>query len=191
MTAGLLLTGGASERMGIAKAELLLGGERLADRGARVLTAVCAPVVELGPGYSSLPAVVEDPPGEGPLAALVTGARELTESGRAGPVIVLAVDFPFVDAPLLRLLDDHRPAAITAPVAEGKAQSCCARYAPEALALAAQLYAEGERSLRALFARSPVDLIAEAHWRAVAPAHALDDIDTPDDLARHGLARPG
>lgn len=58
--AGLLLTGGASRRMGADKALLEIGGRRLADRGASVLAAVCHPVLEVGPGVSGLPAVRED-----------------------------------------------------------------------------------------------------------------------------------
>ncbi len=177
--------------MGFDKAALLLDGERLADRAARVLTTACEPVLEIGPGHSHLPAVAEEPPGQGPLAALVTGAREQRARGHSGALILLAVDLPFVDAPLLQLLDNRPASEITAPVASGEPQSCCARYAPEALALATRLHAKGERSLRALFASSTVDLVAEADWRAIAPARALDDLDTPDDLARHGLARPG
>jgi len=38
---GLLLTGGASRRFGSPKAELTIDGERLADRGARLLLDVC------------------------------------------------------------------------------------------------------------------------------------------------------
>ena len=54
--AGLLLTGGASRRMGSDKALLEVEGRRMVDRAAAALAAVAAPVVEVGPGWSSLPA---------------------------------------------------------------------------------------------------------------------------------------
>ena len=66
---GLLLTGGASRRMGTDKALIEVDGQRLVDRAAAVLGAVADPVIEVGPGWSELPAVREDPPGSGPLAA--------------------------------------------------------------------------------------------------------------------------
>ena len=59
--AGVLLTGGASRRMGTDKARLVVDGETLAARSARVLAAVCEPVIEVGPGVSGLPAVEEEP----------------------------------------------------------------------------------------------------------------------------------
>src|SRR5918912_556717 len=100
--AGLLLTGGASRRMGTDKALIEVGGQRLVDRAADVLSAVADPVVEVGPGWSHLPAVREDPPGSGPLAALAAGAAALRAAGHDGPVLVLAVDMHRVPAELLR-----------------------------------------------------------------------------------------
>ncbi len=71
--AGVLLTGGASRRMATDKATIVWRGETLAARAARVLTAVCDPVIEVGPGATQLPCVREHPAGSGPLAAFVAG----------------------------------------------------------------------------------------------------------------------
>ena len=46
---GLLLTGGASRRLGTDKATIVWQGETLAVRAAVVLAQVCAPVLEVGP----------------------------------------------------------------------------------------------------------------------------------------------
>jgi molybdopterin-guanine dinucleotide biosynthesis protein A len=172
--------------MGRDKADLVVGGERLADRTARVLTAVCAPVLEVGPGRSPLDAV-RDEPRAGPLAALVTGAEALRARGHDGAVLLLGVDLPFVGAPLLELLANHPAAETVIPVSGGMLQSCCARYAPEALVTAAELVEQGERALHTLLSAVPVAEISEAEWRTVAPADALADLDTPEDLARHGV----
>ena len=43
------------------------------------------------------------------------------------------------------------------------------------------------RSGMGVLSAVPVVEIAEAEWRAVAPADALADLDTPEDLARHGI----
>jgi molybdopterin-guanine dinucleotide biosynthesis protein A len=173
--------------MGRDKANLVVAGERLADRAARVLAAVCDPVVEVGPGHSSLDTVPDSEPRAGPLAALVSGAGALRTRGYDGAVLLLGVDLPFVDAPLLQLIADHPAAETVAPVAGGMRQSCCARYAPAALDTATELVSRGERALHALLSSVPVIEITEHEWRSVAPADALADLDTPDDLARHGV----
>jgi molybdopterin-guanine dinucleotide biosynthesis protein A len=75
--AGLLRTGGASRRMSPGEVPLALGGERLADRGARLLSVVGSRVLEVGPGHTPLPAVREDPPGQGRHAGVAAGALAL------------------------------------------------------------------------------------------------------------------
>lgn len=176
--------------MGVDKAELRRDGERLVDRAARVLTEVCDPVLEVGSGRSALPAIREPTPGEGPLVALVAGAAALAARGATGPVLLLAVDLPFVESPLLAWLADRPGPHTVVPVAGGEPQPCCARYAPDAVATAARLVATGERSLRALLAATAVELVSDEEWGRVAAAAALDDVDTPDDAARLGLSGP-
>jgi molybdopterin-guanine dinucleotide biosynthesis protein A len=175
--------------MGYDKADIVIDEERLADRAARVLATVCDPLVEVGPGRSSLDAVVDDEPRAGPLAALVTGAAALNERGYDGAVLLLGVDLPFVEAPLLQLLVSHPAAETVVPMADGMRQSCCTRYAPDALITGAELVANGERALHALLSVVPVAEVTEAEWRAVAPPDALADLDSPEDLARHGVER--
>jgi molybdenum cofactor guanylyltransferase len=182
--AGVLLTGGTSRRMGIDKATLVLDGETFAVRAARVLAAVCDPVVEVGPAVSGLVSVTEEPRGSGPLTALVAGAAAL---GVRGPVVLLACDLPFVDAPLLRLLAEWPGTATVVPVSGGRAQFACARYGSASLEAAEAALRNGAASLRSA-AEVEVEYVDEQTWRRVAPAHALDDVDTPEDLTRLGLA---
>src|SRR5437868_6031867 len=146
--AALLLTGGASSRMGTDKATLVIGGERLCGRAARLLRAVADPVFEVGPGHTDLPRADEGPERRGPLAAVAAGAAALP----AGvPAIVLAVDMPAVNDALLRALAEHPSAGTVVPVdAEGRLQPLCARYSPAALATAAGLVAAGKRAMAAL-----------------------------------------
>lgn len=183
--AGILLTGGASRRLGRDKATVVVGGRTLAVRAAGTLRAVCRPVVEVGPGVSGLPAAREDPPGRGPLAALVAGREALAAAGWDGPVLLLAVDLPRVGPPLLDLLTRVAPGAAAAvPVHGGARQACCARYGPAALAAARDALDAGERSLRAVLAAVATVEVPEGEWRAVAGADAFEDVDTPADLDR-------
>jgi molybdopterin-guanine dinucleotide biosynthesis protein A len=173
--------------MGYDKADIVVAGERLADRAARVLASVCDPVLEVGPGRSALGARVDDDPRAGPLAALVTGVGALHQRGYDGAVLLFGVDLPFVEAPLLELLVRNPAVGTVVPIAGGMRQSCCARYAAGALRVGAELVANGERALHALLSIVPVVEVTEKEWRAVAPAEAFADVDTPEDLTRHGI----
>jgi molybdenum cofactor guanylyltransferase len=184
--AGILLTGGRSLRMGADKARLRLDGTTLAARADARLAAVCSVVVEVGPGVTARPHITEDPPRTGPLAALAAGGRALHELGWEGPALLLAVDLPNVGVPLLELLRDW-PGAGTAVPEAGRLQPVCARYAPDALLAAASLVTGGVRALHALLDVVEYDVVPETAWRAVAPADAFADIDTPADAARMGI----
>ena len=188
--AGLLLTGGASRRMGSDKALLEVDGQRMVDRAAAVLGEVADPVIEVGPGWSGLPAVREDPPGSGPLAAVCTGVTALRAAGHDGLVLVLAVDMPRVNAEVLRLLAD-RPGPDTAvPRADGHPQVLCARYGPDTLAAADRLLAGGGKSLRLLVedlaagGGDQVGWVEPEEWEPVAGPGVFSDVDTPEDLRR-------
>ena len=185
--AGVLLTGGSSRRLGFDKATVIVGDETVAERAARVLSAVCSPVVEVGPGRSALRAVRESPPGAGPLAGLVAGADALG----ADSIVLLGCDLVRVDRPILALLAHWDGAPSAVPTVDGMPQLVCARYGSDALAAARVLLAAGERSLRALLEAVPIDLVPESRWSTVAGADAFDDLDTPEDLARLGLRAPG
>ncbi|MGQ0826666.1 MAG: molybdenum cofactor guanylyltransferase [Actinomycetota bacterium] len=177
--AGILLTGGASRRLGRDKATLVWRGETLAARAARVLSAVCDPVVEVGSGVSGLRCVREDPPGAGPLAALCAGARAVR--GHA-PLLLLACDMPFVDARLLQLLVDWPGVETAVPVADGRMQFACARLGAAALVTAAAALGRGRSALAAAF-DGDCDSVPESIWRTVAPVNAFADVDTPATLA--------
>ena len=182
--AGVLLTGGASRRMGVDKTRLLVNGETLAARSARVLAAVCDPVVEVGPGVSGLPAVREDPPGAGPLVALLAGVGAL---GRPRSVILLACDLPNISPDLLRLLVEWPGSGTVIPVVDGRFQYACARYGPAAFDEARASLRHGLTSLREI-AGSDCEYVSEADWGRVASALTFADVDTPEDLRRLGLS---
>lgn len=185
---GLLLTGGASRRMGVAKAALEIDGERLADRGARVLAAVCLPVLEVGPGYAGIEAVREDPPGAGPLAAIAAGGRALRARGHDGPALVLAVDLPLVTPEALTFLRDFRGPDSVVPFVAGEPQPLCARYSARALDLAPDAVRAGEDSVRGFLRSLPlVQWVGPRMWGSVADERMFADVDTPEDLVRLGL----
>jgi molybdopterin-guanine dinucleotide biosynthesis protein A len=183
--AGLLLTGGASRRMGRDKASIVLAdGRTCAQTVAARLAQVADPVLEIGPGATGLTAVPDDRPGAGPLAALATGWAALVRSGHSGPVLVLACDLPWVTVPLLELLALASGDGAVVPVVGGRPQPLCARFGPASLDRCQRLVAEGRRSLMALLDATPVVWLGPDVWSEVVDEQCFADMDTPEDLAR-------
>jgi molybdopterin-guanine dinucleotide biosynthesis protein A len=195
--------------MGRDKAALVIDGTQLAERTATLLQLVAGPVIEVGPGFTSLPRTSEHPPGSGPLAATAAGAAELARRDHAGSALVVATDLPRLTPAYLTILADHpvpTPDHSVVPRdAGGRPQPLCARYSATALAMAQSLVAEGQHSMKALLAAVPVTWLdpgppdpgtpdpgtldpsmpVPITWLDHGPLDPspLDDIDTPEDLA--------
>ncbi|MGH9102476.1 MAG: molybdenum cofactor guanylyltransferase [Acidimicrobiales bacterium] len=182
--AGLLLTGGASRRMGTDKASLVVNGLRLAVAAGRALAAVTAPTFELGPGRSELEPVADTAPGKGPLAALAQARGRLGARLADRPAVVLACDLPGVTAELLAYLAEHPGSPSVVPVVGGRPQLLCARWSSAALACAPSLVAGGRLAMRSLLGAAPAVLCHEREWGAIADAGAFADVDEPADLDR-------
>lgn len=99
MTAGAVLCGGASRRMGTDKALVEVDGVPMAERVAGALEAAgCSPVVFVGGDGPLLarfgrPTLPDEWPGEGPLGGVVTAMRAIGDD-----VVVAACDLPWLDA---------------------------------------------------------------------------------------------
>jgi molybdopterin-guanine dinucleotide biosynthesis protein A len=184
MTAGMLLTGGASRRLGTDKASVTIRGITLAAAAGRLLSSVAAPAIEVGDGVSGLASVREAPPGDGPLAAVAAGFRALHASGYDGAALVLATDLPDITVALLELIAGWPGAGAVVPIADGHRQSLCARYPAHAGSLATELLARGERSMQALLRELDVVEVSPEQWNTAAPPSAFFDVDTPADLDR-------
>jgi molybdopterin-guanine dinucleotide biosynthesis protein A len=175
VTAGIALTGGASRRFGRDKATLVhADGETWAARAVALLGAVCDPVIEVGPGHSGAPAVREDPPGGGPVAALLAGVAVV-----GAPVVLLACDHPAMTAAVLDRLA-HHPGSTLVPIVGGRPQYVAARYGPDAVERLRASFAAGDASFRAL----DLATLESFGWCAdfASDAAAFADVDSPDDL---------
>ncbi len=162
-------------------------GPTLASRAAGLLSTVCSPAVEVGPGHTDLPAVVEPSPGEGPLSGLVAGWRALSEAGWYGPVLVLATDLPNLTGQMLHWLAGQPEEGSVVPVARGRVQPLCARYSPADLDTAAVLVAAGKRAMKDLLSVTDPRLATETDWAdAAGGPSVLSDVDTPADLGGAG-----
>ncbi|WP_404390332.1 molybdenum cofactor guanylyltransferase [Humibacillus xanthopallidus] len=179
----LVLTGGASRRMGSHKPSLRVGA---APMVVRVLAAARPrPVLVVGRDDDvpdGIPVLVEDPAGCGPVAAIAAGLGHLPEG--ADVVVVLAADLPFVTSVHLdRLVSavlHHPPTegpAVTTD-ATGRLNWLCSAWRRAALEAAIDRLGDpAGRSMR--------DLAAGLRPVEVADTdHVADDVDTPDDLTR-------
>jgi molybdopterin-guanine dinucleotide biosynthesis protein A len=174
--------------MGRDKAAVVIAGTPLAERTAHLLQLVAEPVIEIGPGFTSLPRTSEQPPGSGPLAAMAAGAAELARCEYVGEVLVVATDLPRLTEAYLLLLARHpvpNPDHSVVPRdATGRPQPLCARYSATAVATAQALAAQGQRSMTALLAAVPITWLTAAGTGTGTGtgADVLRDIDTPEDL---------
>jgi molybdenum cofactor guanylyltransferase len=183
--AGMLLTGGASRRLGVDKSGLDVGDGPLAERTARLLQSVADPCIEVGRGHSTLPLVADLEPGQGPLAAVMSGWAELKKRSWVGPTLVLATDLPFLSHGLLRWLASHPSRRSLVPCDGRHPQTLCARYRAADLDTACDLYRVGARAMTDLLAAIDPRIAPPEEWQAAAGhAFALLDVDTPSDLAR-------
>jgi molybdopterin-guanine dinucleotide biosynthesis protein A len=181
---GIVLTGGASRRMGRDKALLPVGvpptplavrvAGALRDGGCPDITCVggdLAALAELG-----LTAVPDDHPGEGPLGGVLTGLRVASLPA----VVVLACDLPAIDGAavraLIRGLTDHPGASVAVPLLDGRLQVHAAAFRRTAGPSLAVAFEGGERSLTRAIAG--LEIVTVTH---VDPS-ALADVDSPGDL---------
>lgn len=185
--AGLLLSGGASRRMGVDKASIRVGGQPAASRAATLLSSVADPVWEVGPSHCHLPHVLEDPPGSGPVGAVAAGWQALTAAGHRGPVLVLACDLPLMTTRLLRWLAEVPTKSTVIPVVEGRAQPLCSRWSAADLHRLVELFAGGYRAFKTMYENLDIAFVDEREWGAAASARIFTDTDAPEDLERLGI----
>jgi molybdopterin-guanine dinucleotide biosynthesis protein A len=189
----VVLTGGRSSRLGgVYKPGLRIGGRTMVEG---VLAAVrdADRTIVVGPAARDIPVDLvtrEEPPGGGPVAALVAGLVGV----RAPMVAVLAADLPFLDAATVRMLREalaaERGAAAALPVdAEGRDQLLCSVWRTVALRAAlGKVGGPAGLPLRAVLAaaRGPVVRVA-GNGDGLPPWF---DCDTPADLAAAREWRP-
>lgn len=187
---GILLTGGASTRFGSDKSLIVIEGEPLAARLGRLLAATTAAAVEVGPGRSGLPALTEDPPGHGPLPALLAGWHALcagAEGASLDGALVLACDLPRLDEQACRRLLAPPADRSVVPVIAARPQLLATRWSSTSLDAAPALLARAPgRSLpvAALLGCGPVLFLHPPALGGAGACDALSDADFPADVER-------
>ena len=179
----VVLAGGESSRMGIAKATLELAGIPLAERALRPLRAAGLEVALVAKEGDSLPALdapvwIEARPERHPLA----GILEALERGGGRAVLVCACDMPFVTAELVAHLAARHGTAV--PEAGGRLHPLLARYEPAAAGALGEALAT-RASLHQAVRQAGAEIVPESEIaRCGDPGRLLFNVNTPADLAR-------
>jgi molybdopterin-guanine dinucleotide biosynthesis protein A len=180
-TAGFVLAGGQSRRMGTDKALLPYKSGTLLSHVAAQVAAAAGSVFIISPAgrYDGLqlPVVQDAYPGFGPVGGIVTALRQ----GHALNLIT-ACDLPGLDCTLLlELLDSarthHSEVDAIIPSYEGSSQPLCGVYLRSALPRFEQAVAEGMHRLQSVIAEIRTAFIEVSHdnW--------FVNVNTPDDWA--------
>lgn len=178
---GLLLTGGASQRMRQDKAALAYRGEPQLLRAWRLLTAVTERAFVSvrdsqrdDPLRSGLPQIVDSYDAVGPAAGILSAQDRYPDAAW----LVLACDLPLLDAGTLKQLIEARDASADATVFtsshDGLPEPLCAIWEPSSHTLLKQRYEAGSYCPRKALLQSRIVQLP-------APGAALDNVNTPEE----------
>ncbi len=154
---GFVLAGGASRRMGVDKATLVLGHETLIGRELRLLRFICRFVAVIGPASKlsglDVPVFADEMPGRGPLGGIYTGLRRT----RTEFNLFMSCDLPFMESRLLGFLCDRAletEADVTlAQSSDKRLQPLCAVYRRRALTAVRTTLDSGDGKVSRFFPR--------------------------------------
>jgi molybdopterin-guanine dinucleotide biosynthesis protein A len=206
VTAGVVLAGGQSSRMGTPKAALEWHGSTLLYRTVGIVArATGGSVVVVRASGQELPdlpkgtRVIDDPrPGKGPVQGIAAGLAAL--DGHAEAAFISSTDMPFLHPAfirrVLRVLAQDAGTDVALPVARGYPQPLAAAYRVSLAATAERLVKEDRLRPAFLFSECVTARLDDAELKADPLIGAFDpdldsvvNINTPQDY-REALARP-
>ena len=184
----VVLAGGASRRMGSAKALLRFGEETLVERVVGRLKSIASEVIVVSGPHLRLPPlpgvriVEDDVPLQGPLAGIVYGTRAAGND----IVFVCGCDHPFLEPALVALLAERAASADGAvPIVAGVPQPVFAAYHKRIEPIAAAMLASGERRAVALLEHVRLREVTDAEIAGADPSgRSFLDVDTPEAYRR-------
>lgn len=198
-TAGIVLAGGRSSRMGTAKAALEWHGSTLLRRTTGILArTVDGPVVVVRAPGQQLPPLpdtvelVDDPvEGLGPVQGIAAGLAAVAD--RAEVAFVCSTDLPFLHPAYVRRVVALLDGDAVLPHARGHRQPLAAAYRTALAPVLAEMARNGELKLGQLFERcrtrhvDDAELLADPRLQAVDPE--LDSVVNVNEPADYRAAR--
>jgi molybdenum cofactor guanylyltransferase len=206
VSAGVVLAGGRSSRMGTPKAALEWHGSTLLRRTVGILARVTnGPVVVVRAHGQDLPdlpkgtLITDDPrEGKGPVQGIAAGLAALR--GRADIAFISSTDMPFLHPAfirrVLRVLDDSETTDVALPLARGYKQPLAAAYRVSLADIAERLVKEDRLRPAFLFGECVVEQLDDEALKRDPVLAALDpgldsvvNVNTPADY-QAARARP-
>lgn len=181
---GLVLAGGKSRRMGRDKALVEYAGQTQLGRAVNLLSRHCSKVFVSARADQAADAergryalIIDRYDNLGPVAGILSAAEQEPQAAW----LVLACDLPNVDDETLSYLitnrDSDKPATAFRSSHDGLPEPLCAIFAPGCAEWISQFVSAGISCPRKMLLKSDVRLLDQPH------ANALDNLNTPDDLA--------
>jgi molybdopterin-guanine dinucleotide biosynthesis protein A len=179
---GLVLAGGASQRMGQDKAALSFHGKPQLLWAYELLSSVCEhSFVSVRPDQrdektrAALPQIIDVQPGIGPIAGISAALGAHPDAAW----LVLACDLPFLSHDTLTFLIQHRDTARIATAYRSShdqlPEPLCAIWEPASREVVNDWIANGKQCPRKLLINASVALLDQPD------ARALDNINTPQE----------
>jgi molybdopterin-guanine dinucleotide biosynthesis protein A len=184
-TAGFILAGGASSRMGRDKALLEIGGVPLVVRTARLMEPRVASVTVVAPPgrYETLGLrlLADDFPAAGPLGGVLTALR----ASAAEWNFVVACDLPYLRAEFIEWLLTRATASskdALVPESARGLEPLCGVYHARCRPILAATFAQGVRKLMDALAGLNIEPVPESEWRQWdLEGLLLQNMNTPED----------
>jgi molybdopterin-guanine dinucleotide biosynthesis protein A len=186
---GFVLAGGASRRMGVDKARLPLGSERMVDRQIRLLRAICRSVSVIGPpdkfADTGVQVYEDEIPGKGPLGGIHTGLRR----ARTEFSLFLSCDMPLMEARFLRYLCEQalasRASATVPPPWRKGRYPLCAVLRRGVLSMLRASLAMGQNRVGRFLKKVQRRTISKAEFaRAGFSPRIFCNLNTPEEYER-------
>jgi molybdenum cofactor guanylyltransferase len=184
-SAGFILAGGESSRMGVDKGLLEIEGVPLIVRTARLVELVAGAAVVVGTPEKYLPlglrAIADDWPGCGPLGGIATALR----ASDAVWNLIVACDLPHLTKELLEFLLQRarRSAAdVVVPMNERGWEPLCAVYHRRCEPMLWRALEQGVRKVTAGLESVRVEAIEPAEWKGFdSDGFLFKNVNTPAD----------
>lgn len=184
-TAGVVLCGGLSSRMGAPKAWLPFGGELMLPRVVRIVReAAGAVVVVAAPGQAVPPlpsdvrVVRDEVEGRGPLGGLSAGLAAL--EGEADAVYLSSCDAPLLTPGFVKRVLESLGGAACVPLVHDRLHPLAAAYSPSVLPVARDMLAANRFRMTDLLDRVAARRIDA---RELPDLDSLRNVNTPDEYA--------
>lgn len=184
-TTGVILAGGASDRMGRDKASLVVEGESFLERLHTMLVTVFSEVAVHGGTVVPTDGVLipDEMPGEGPVGGLLTAMRVANRKA----VFVASVDTPMLTAEVVRsIVEPPVPSdGVRVSSAVGRIHPLVAVYGSGILSILEERFDGGERSMMGVIDDAPRVLEVEVEPDAVFNVNT--EADYQQLIERYGL----